>query len=309
MEVNARIVPMTERIHEMIPLDKIVVLNSRTRDAQKFDEIVRSIAAVGMLQPIKVNRRNLEKTQCYELICGEGRCLACKKLGHTVIQAEVVDCDEESALIESLVENMARIKPGTMAFARELKRMHDEGRPLDTIAVIACRHPSYVHSFIQLVEQGEDRLIKGVEQGLFTITFALQVAQSDHVQVQHVLMDAYDSGMINGSNLANVRKIIELRLSRGKNSDQRHAAAAHMPNYTVHDLTKDITRITKEKEGFVREATVKENRLFTMLLALKTLSEDEQWRNLVTQAGISGPPALESNLNSGAAANTGRTEP
>jgi len=310
MDGHVRIVPMSERIHEMIPLDKIVVLNSRTRDAQKFEEIVRSIAAVGMLQPIKVNRRNLAKTQCYELICGEGRCLACKKLGHTVIQAEVVDCDEESALIESLVENMARIKPGTMAFARELKRMHDEGTPLDKIAVIAGRHPSYIHTFIQLVEQGEDRLIKGVEQGLFTITFALQVAQSDHVQVQHVLMDAYDSGMVNGSNLANVKKIIELRLSsHGKNSDQRHETAAHMPNYSVHDLSRDITRITKEKEGFVREATAKENRLFTMLLALKTLSEDEQWRTLVTQAGISGPPSLESNLNSGAVANTGRNEP
>jgi ParB family chromosome partitioning protein len=309
MDGNAKIVLMSDRIHEMIPLDKIVVLNSRTRDAQKFEEIVRSIEAVGMLQPIKVNRRNLETKQCYELICGEGRCLACKKLGHTVIQAEVVDCDEETAFIESLVENMARLKPGTMAFARELKRMQDDGVPLDRIAVIACRHPSYVRDFIQLVERGEDRLIKGVEQGLFTITFALQVAQSDHVQVQHVLMDAYDSGMVNGSNMANVKKIIELRVSHGKNSDQRHATAAHMPKYTVHELTKDITRITKEKEGFVREATTKENRLFTLLLALKSLSEDEQWRNLVSQAGISGPPALESNLSSSAAANTGRNEP
>ncbi|MCX5727951.1 MAG: ParB N-terminal domain-containing protein [Nitrospirae bacterium] len=310
MDEHAKIVLMAKRIHEMIPLDKIVVLNSRTRDAQKFEEIVRSIEAVGLLQPIKVNRRNLETKQCYELICGEGRCLACKKLGHTVIQAEVVDCDEESAFIESLVENMARLKPGTMAFARELKRMYDDGVSIEKIAGIACRHPSYVRSFIQLVEQGEDRLIKGVEQGLFSITFALQVAQSDHVQVQHVLMDAYDSGVVNGNNLANVKKIIELRLSsHGKNSDRRNETAAHIPNYTVHELTKDITRITKEKEGFVREATAKENRLFTMLLALKTLSEDEQWRNLVTQAGISGPPSLESNLNCGAAANTGRNEP
>jgi len=46
-----------------------------------------------LLQPIKVNRRNLAKTQCYELICGEGRCLACKKLGHAAIYAEVVDYD------------------------------------------------------------------------------------------------------------------------------------------------------------------------------------------------------------------------
>lgn len=300
MDGHARITPMTDRIHEMIPLDKIVVLNSRTRDAQQFEEIVRSIAAVGMLQPIKVNRRNLARTQHYDLICGEGRCLACKKLGHSSIYAEVVDCDEERAYIESLVENMARITPGTMEFARVLKRMHDDGVPLDKIAIVACRHPSYVHSFIQLVEQGEDRLIKGVEQGLFSITFALQVAKSDDVQVQHVLMDAFDGGLVNASNMANVRKIIELRFSQGKNSDKRHATAP-MPNYTVNELTKDITRITREKEGFVRETTTKENRLFTMLLALKTLSEDEQWRSLVTQAGIAEPPPLEGNYNIGAA--------
>ncbi|MEI8120822.1 MAG: ParB N-terminal domain-containing protein [bacterium] len=291
----ASIVPMSERVYETIPLDKIVVINPRNREARQFEENVRSIDAVGLLQPIKVNRRNLAKTQNYELICGEGRCLACKKLGHTTIEAEVVDYDEERAYIESLVENMARVSPGTMAFARELKRMHDEGAPLEKIAIIACKHPTYISNFIQLVEQGEDRLIKGVEQGLFSMSFALQVAQSDDSQVQNVLMDAFDSGLINCTNMTNVRKIIELRINHGKRPDKQTGHSASASNYTVRDLTKDISRITKEKEGFVRETTTKENRLFTMLNALKTLAEDEHWLTLANQAGISEPPALEGN--------------
>lgn len=286
---------MSERVYETIPLDKIVVINPRNREARQFEENVRSIDAVGLLQPIKVNRRNLAKTQKYELICGEGRCLACKKLGHTTIEAEVVDYDEERAYIESLVENMARVSPGTMAFARELKRMHDEGAPLEKIAIIACKHPTYISNFIQLVEQGEDRLIKGVEQGLFSMSFALQVAQSDDSQVQNVLMDAFDSGLINCTNMTNVRKIIELRINHGKRPDKQTGHSASASNYTVRDLTKDISRITKEKEGFVRETTTKENRLFTMLNALKTLAEDEHWLTLANQAGISEPPALEGN--------------
>jgi ParB family transcriptional regulator, chromosome partitioning protein len=292
MNNYSRIVPMSERIFETIPLDKIVVLNPRNREPRQFDENVRSIDAVGLLQPIKVNRRNLAKTQNYELICGEGRCLACKKLGHTTIEAEVVDYDEERAYIESLVENMARVSPGTMEYARELKRMHDDGTPLDKIALVACKHPTYIHSYIQLVEQGEDRLIKGVDQGLFSMSFAMQVAQTDDAQVQNVLMDAFDSGLINCSNMVNVRKIIELRINHGKRPGKNgHTTPAS--NYTVRDLTKDITRITKEKEGFVRETTTKENRLFTMLNALKTLAEDENWRTLTSQAGISEPPILE----------------
>ena len=268
-------------------------MNPRNRDERKFEEIVRSIAEVGLLEPIRVNRRNLAKTKCYDLICGEGRCLAYKKLGRPAILAEVVDCDEEQACIESLVENMARVPPATMAYARELKRMRDEGMPLDKIAMIAGKHPTHMANFIQLVERGEERLIKGVEQNLFSISFAMEVAQSDDAQVQNVLMDAFDSGLINSTNMTNVRKIIQLRINHGKRPAKQNAPMAPMPNYTVRDLQTDITRITKEKEGFVRETRTKENRLFTMLLALKTLAQDEHWRTLAREAGIADPPALE----------------
>lgn len=297
MNSHTRIVPMSERHYQMIPLDKIVVLNSRNREKEQFEENIRSIDAVGLRQPIRVNRRNLAKTQCYELVCGEGRYLAYKKLGRSAIEAEVVDCDEKNAYLCSLVENMARVPPGTMWFAREMKRMHDDGMTFDKIATIVGKTATYVSSYIQLLEQGEERLIKGVEQGLFSMSFAVQVAQSNDAQVQNVLMDAFDSGMINSANIANVRKIVALRISHGKRPDKRSAPAEPMPNYTLRDLTKDVTRITKEKEGFVRETTTKENRLFTMIIALQTLSEDEQWRALVVEAGLSEAPKLEGNYN------------
>jgi len=294
---STRIIPMSERSYEMIPLDKIVVLNSRNREKVQFEENVRSIEAVGLRQPIRVNRRNFEKTQCYELICGEGRYLAYKKLGRSAIEAEVVDCDEKTAYLCSLIENMARVSPGTMWFAREMKRMHDDGMNLEKISAIVQKTPTYVSSYIQLLEQGEERLIKGVEQGLFPISFAVQVAHSDDAQVQNVLMDAFDNGMINSANIAGVRKIVELRINHGKRAEKRNVAAAPMPAYTLRDLTKDITRVTKEKEGFVRETTAKENRLFAMVIALQTLSEDEQWRSLLAEAGLSEQPHLEGNYN------------
>ncbi len=290
---SARIVPMSERNYEMIPLDKIVVLNSRNRERTQFEENVRSIEAVGLRQPIRVNRRNFAKTQCYELICGEGRYLAYKKLGRTAIEAEVVDCDEETAYLCSLIENMARVPPGTMWFAREMKRMHDDGMTFEKIAAIVAKTPTYVSSYIQLLEQGEERLIKGVEQGIFAISFAVQVAQSDDAQVQNVLMDAFDSGMINSANIATVRKIVELRISHGKRALKRNVVAEPAPAYTIRDLVKDVTRVTKEKGGFVRETAAKENRLLTMVIALQTLSEDEQWHSLLVEAGLSEQPHLE----------------
>jgi ParB family transcriptional regulator, chromosome partitioning protein len=301
---NARIVPMAERSYEMIPLDKIVILNSRSRERNQFEENVRSIDSVGLRQPIRVNRRNLAKTQCYELICGEGRYLAYKKLGRPAIEAEVVDCDEETAYLCSLIENMARVPPGTMWFAREMKRMHDDGMTYEKISTIVGKTSTYVSSYIQLLEQGEERLIKGVEQSMFPISFAVQVAHSDDAQVQNVLMDAFDSGMINTANISGVRQIVELRINQGKRAVKRNGGRSVEPTpaYTLRDLKRDVTRVTKEKEGFVRETTAKENRLFTMIMTLQTLSKDEQWRKLLTEAGLSELPHLEGSYSAKSAA-------
>ncbi len=105
------VTPMAERQYRSIPIDKIVVLNSRNRDKQQFAENVRSIEQVGLRKPIVVNGRGFPKTGNYELVCGEGRFLAHKRLGKTEITAEVIDCDRKTALLYSLVENIARVPP------------------------------------------------------------------------------------------------------------------------------------------------------------------------------------------------------
>ena len=88
---------------------------------------VESIESVGLMKPIRVNDRFIEATGFYELICGEGRLLAHQQLGKKHVMAEVVTCTRKEALLQSLIENIARTKPGSMDFARELKRLHDEG--------------------------------------------------------------------------------------------------------------------------------------------------------------------------------------
>ena len=62
-----KVTPMAERQYQMVPMDKIVVLNSRNRDKQQFAENVRSIEQVGLRKPIVVNGRGFPKTGNYEL--------------------------------------------------------------------------------------------------------------------------------------------------------------------------------------------------------------------------------------------------
>ena len=82
---------MAERDYRMVPVDQIQVVNSRGREKTQLKENVRSINDVGLYKPILVNRRNLEATGKYDLICGEGRLLAHIELGKTHIAADVWD--------------------------------------------------------------------------------------------------------------------------------------------------------------------------------------------------------------------------
>jgi ParB family transcriptional regulator, chromosome partitioning protein len=286
----ATIVPMSERRYAMIPVDKITVLNSRNRDKQQFSENVRSIDEIGQLKPIVVNGRNTGKTGIYELVCGEGRLLAHQRLKKTEISAEIIDCDRKTALLFSLVENIARVPPGTMWFAREMKRMHDAGFMYSKIASIVGKHQTYVSDYIQLVEKGENRLIEGVEQNLFSMSFAVQVAQSDDSTTQNVLMDAFDGGLINCNTVTRVRKLLELRMNQGKSSRKRSNTEKEV--YTLKDLTQEITKITKDKKDFVRETTQKENRLLTLIMGTSVLLADAELLALLKTHDLGSPPQL-----------------
>ena len=290
---TAPILLMKDRRREMIAVDKIKVINSRKRDEEQFALNVQSIEANGQLKDIRVNDKFLARSGFYELICGEGRLIAHKRLDRKHIRAEVVTCTRKQAYLESLVENLARSRPATMEFARELKNLHDEGWAYEQIAKVACRSPEYVRQYIQLVEKGEERLIQGVEQNVFPMSFALLVASSDDAAIQNVLMDAFDRGIVNCQNFARARAIINSRLDRRRRRNGQGKPA----DYTVATLTSDIASTTQTKESYVREAQDKETRLFALLDGLAMLWKDTVLLDLLQAEGLSERPELAGTYN------------
>lgn len=284
-----RIRGMAEREYEMIPVNQINVVNSRRREKAQFKENVRSINDVGLYKPILVNRRNLETTGLYDLICGEGRLLAHIELGKTHIAADVWDIDEQQAHLMTLGENIARTPPQTIEFARALKEMRDHGMSWKELGAITGRGQEYIQNYVRLVEQGEERLIKGVEDGVFSLNFAMSVAQSTDRSIQHLLMDAFDSGLVNTTNLPRVRRIIEDRLEKGKTLGSKRANAP----YTVEKLKRDIRKITREKEAFVYEAGQRENRLMRILVTMQQLRQDPTFHGLLKAANLAEGPQLK----------------
>jgi len=280
---------MAERQYRLIPVNQINVVNSRGREKKQFQENVRSISEVGLYKPILVNRRNLDATGQYDLICGEGRLLAHIELGKTHIAADVWDIDERQAHLMTLGENIARTPPQTIEFARALKEMRDYGMGWKELSAITGKTEEYIRNYVRLIEQGEERLVKGVEDGVFSLNFAMNVAQSNDRSIQHLLMDAFDSGIVNSNNLPRVRKIIEDRLEKGKTLGSRRSNTT----YTVDKLKRDIRKITREKEAFVYEAGQRENRLMRILVALQRLRKDGSFLAMLKTAGLAEPPQLK----------------
>lgn len=285
MDIQPDIRPFKERRYQSIPIAKIKVINARSRDQEQFDMNVESIDHVGLLKPIRVNDKFLERTDQYELICGEGRLLAHLRLRKDHIQAEVVTCTRKEAYLQSLVENIARTKPGGMDFAREIKRLHDEGWDYSQLARITCKTEHYIRDYVRLVEQGEERLIIGVEQGVFPIKFAIQVASTDDSQLQNVLMDSFDEGLVTTTNFAQARKILA---ARGRDGKPRNGAA----KYTVSQLRHDIEDATRSKASYVREAKTKENRFIALLSGINALWKDDVLVKLHREEKLPDRPEL-----------------
>jgi ParB family chromosome partitioning protein len=283
--MNEKIIPFEKRRYEAIPVDQVKVVNSRNRDREQFEMNVESIEHVGLLKPVRVNDKFVARTGYYELICGEGRLKAHRRLGRDTITAEVITCTRKEGHLQSLVENIARTKPGTMDFARELKRLRDEGWEDKQLARITCHPVKYIREYIRLIEQGEDRLLHGVEQGIFSIDFAKKVASTDDSQVQNLLMDAFDEGLVTSNNFASARKLIAARTR----SNKKKTAAKE---YTVTQLRQDIINTTKVKTSYVRQAQGKENRFMLLLTGLNLLWKDEAFLECLQEQDLLERPVL-----------------
>jgi ParB family chromosome partitioning protein len=73
-------------------------------DEEKIDELCQTIKTLGVIQPIVVRQRNGK----YEIIAGERRWRAVKKLGNDTIPAIVKDFNDSQAASIALIENLQR---------------------------------------------------------------------------------------------------------------------------------------------------------------------------------------------------------
>jgi ParB family chromosome partitioning protein len=161
----------------------------RTRmDEGPLDELVASIQASGLLQPVLVRPRN----GGYELIAGERRWRAATRLGWTKIPAIVKDVDDQTLLTLALIENLQRddLSPideaaGYQRLASEFKLPHGEiarlvGRNRATIANLLrlLQLPAEVQAMVhdRKLTEGHARALLGLAEPAAMIALAQRAA-------------------------------------------------------------------------------------------------------------------------------------
>ena len=283
------------RTIKTIPINEIRYLNPRVRNRRNFQEIVQSIAKVGLKRPITVSPRKTEADSAnYDLACGQGRIEAFIQLGQTEIPAIVIEAEESDCLVMSLVENCARRQHRAIDLLQDIGTLRGRGYNDHEIAAKIGVSSDYIRMIGTLFEKGEERLVAAVEAGILPINMAIEIAKSSDEDVQHALTQAYTEKKLRGKKLVAVRRIIELRRRSGK---QMHDSRFGRRDGARRPLTgESIIRVYRQEADkqklLVKKAEVTQSRLLFIVEAIRELRDDENFANLLRAESLDSMPAF-----------------
>jgi ParB family chromosome partitioning protein len=281
-----------KRRHELkvqtLPIDKITVVNARSRGQTKFRQIVSNISHIGLKKPLTVARRTgPDGAITYDLVCGQGRLEAFMALGQKEVPAIVVEADAEELLLMSLTENMARRQRTSIEMAREIAALHERGNSIKEVARKVDLDPTYVRGIIRLLKDGEERLLRAVERRQIPLSMAIEIAESSDPDIQRMLSDAYSKKVLKSRDILICRKLIELRRVKGKAIYGR----AHAEQEATSDtLLKVHKKETARLRLLVNRAQRADTCLQYLVTAFRKLLADKAFLDLLKAEGLSALP-------------------
>jgi ParB family transcriptional regulator, chromosome partitioning protein len=264
----------------MVPIEAVTVLNPRARKKKIFQELVTSIAHLGLKKPITVAERSDESG--YDLVCGQGRLEAFMALGQTHIPAVVVEASQEDCFVMSLVENLARRQHAPLELLRDIGAMRERGYSITQIAAKTDFSDEYVSAICYLLDHGEERLLAGVERGVIPPSIAMEIARAKDADVQQALTEAYEKKTLPGNQVMAIRRIIDRRNSTGKTMTRLGARSSFSKRPVTADaLVRAYRKETERQKLMVKKATVTQSRLLFVVNALRRLFADEHFVTLL----------------------------
>jgi len=274
---------------QLLPVTRIRVLNSRSRNKRIYAAIIENISGVGLKRPITVTSNGSDDGGLlYDLVCGEGRLNAFKSLGETLIPCLVVTASESDAHLMSLVENLARRRHSNEELLEAIRSLQGRGYTVSQISRKTGLDNGYITVMLHLLKHSEQRLIAAVERGWLSISLADKISRAGGAEVQTAMMEAYDSGLLRGAELMKVRRLIDRRGALGK----AYRTGSHRPEkkLTPNRLVQTYKTEVRRQQLTIRKAGVTEGRLLFIVTALKRFLADENFHALLKVEGIEDVP-------------------
>lgn len=277
----------------LVPTDRVRILNPRVRNPKTFEEMVESIARIGLKRPITVTQRANTEPAEYDLVCGQGRLEAFIHLKQEAIPAIVIDADESDCLVMSLVENCARRQHRAIDLMQEVGALRKRGYNDREIAGKIGVTPEYVNMIAGLLERGEERLVSAVETGLMPLNLAIEISRTDDEGAQRALTEAYTEKKLRGKKFAAVRRLLDRRQRRGRRVDE--TPFGRKVNRAARPLTSDaLVRAYRQEADrqklLVKKAELTQGRLLFVTEAFRALRTDENFLTLLRAEDLKAMP-------------------
>lgn len=284
-----------QQIH-MVAVESIRVLNPRVRNKRIFQELVTSIAHLGLKKPITVSLRG--DGSGYDLICGQRRLEAFVALGQKRIPAVVIQTSRDDCFVMSLVENLARRHHTPLELLREIGSLKERGYSIGEIAEKTDFSNEYIYALCYLLEHGEKRLLAAIERGVMPYSIAMEISKAKDADVQQALTEAYEAKALPGNQLVAIRRIIEQRNQSGKRM-QMTGGNRSRKQVTADALVRAYRKETERQKLLVKKAALTQSRLIFVVNALKQFFADEHFVTLLrAESMLTLPRPLQERLGS-----------
>jgi ParB/RepB/Spo0J family partition protein len=178
---------------ELLAIDRIVPSPDNVRrNLGELDELAASIKAVGIVEPLIVERCDDDEEHDYHLVAGERRWTAAGMVGLMLVPAIVrpplVDVDRRVELM--LIENLQRKDLEPLEEAEGYRRLTEYGMTQVTIAERVGCSQSHVSKRLQLLDLAP-KVVDAVNAGKVSVSDALELGKlDDHKRQEAALKEA-----------------------------------------------------------------------------------------------------------------------
>jgi ParB/RepB/Spo0J family partition protein len=175
----------------------------RPLDPRIVSELQRSIANVGLLQPIVVRKCN----SGYEVVFGNHRLEACKRLRLQRVLAIIRQFSDEEAFLARLSENLIRnsyIDP--IEEAKGYRALVDKRWTINAIGRKLGKSDSYVSERLGLLERLSEKISRDVSKGCLTPSHAEIISRIRDPTIQNEVAELVKVKRLSVRSLENILK-------------------------------------------------------------------------------------------------------